>query len=147
MKYFIEKTAYPSSRAKEIIKEQLNCEVFYSERGKPYTKKFPISISHSGEFVLVGIHNGDIGVDIEVIKSFDKRIITRYFTRNEQEYIKTPADFFKIWTVKEAYLKLTGEGLKGIKKLNVIKNGEIYIEGYNIISFEENGCQIAIVYR
>lgn len=147
MKYFIEKSPCPSNRAKEIIKEQLNRPVLYLDNGKPYTEGSPISISHSGEFVLIGIHNKEIGVDIEVIKPFNPRLIARYFTKDEQDFIKCDADFFKIWTVKEAYLKLTGEGLKGIKKLNVIKNGKIYIEGYNILFFEENGCQIAIVYK
>ncbi len=147
MRYFIEKSPCPSERAKEIIKEQLNCPVLYLDNGKPYTEVSPISISHSGEFVLVGIHNGDIGVDIEIIKPFDERLITRYFTKDEQDFIKCDADFFKIWTIKEAYLKLLGIGLKGIKKLNVIKNGELYIENCNILTFEENGCQIAIVYK
>ena len=147
MKYFLEASAQPSARAKEIIKEQLNCDVLYKENGKPYTSICPISISHSGENVLVGISENDIGVDIEVIKPFDKRLISRYFTKSEQEFIKTDDDFFKIWTVKEAFLKLTGEGLKGITKLNVVENNQLYIENFNILSFKENGCIIAIVYK
>lgn len=147
MKYFIDFSVQPSARAKEIIKEQLNTDVLYLENGKPYTKTSQISISHSGENVLVGINENDIGVDIEVIRQFDKRLITRYFSKDEQAFIKNDSDFFKIWTVKEAYLKLTGEGLKGMQKLNVIKNNQLFIENCNIISFEEKGCQIAIVYK
>lgn len=147
MKYFIEKSSFPSTRAKEIVFEKLNTQVLYKESGKPYTDKTNISISHSGEFVLVGINEKEIGVDIEVIKPFDSRLIKRYFTENEKNYLKSYSDFFKVWTVKEAYLKLTGEGIKGLSKLNVVKDNQLYIEGCNIISFEENGCQIAIVYK
>ena len=147
MKYFIEKSSLPSTRAKEIIKEQLGAEVLYEKNGKPYTEKAPVSISHSGEFVLVGINKKEIGVDIEIIKPFDSRLIKRYFSKNEEDYLKCYKDFFKVWTVKEAYLKLTGEGLKGLSKLNVVKDNKLYIEGCNILSFEENGCQVAIVYK
>lgn len=147
MKYFLEKSLNPSLRAKEIIKEKLNTDVLYLKNGKPYTCVWPVSISHSGNFVLVGISEKEIGVDIEVIKPFDRRLISRYFTKDEQDFIKTDADFFKIWTVKEAYLKLTGEGLKGITKLNVIKDNKLNIDGFNILSFQEKGCQIAIVYK
>lgn len=147
MKYFLEKSSVPSARAKEIIKEQLNCDVLYLENGKPYTEKQHVSISHSGENVLVGISAKEIGVDIEVIKPFDKRLIKRYFSKDEEDFIKNDSDFFKIWTVKEAFLKLTGEGLKGITKQNVVKNNEIFIENYNILTFIEDGCQIAVVYK
>lgn len=147
MKYFIEKAFSPSERAKEIVKEQLNCDVLYLKNGKPYTEKSPVSISHSGDFVLVGINEKEIGVDIEVIKPFDKRLIKRFFTKDEENFLQCYADFFKIWTAKEACLKLTGEGLKGMARLNVVKDNQLYIDGVNILSFEENGCQIAIVYK
>ena len=147
MKYFLEKSACPSVRAKEIIKKQLNTNVLYLKNGKPYTEISPVSISHSGDFVLVGISENEIGVDIEIIKPFDKRLISRYFTPAEQKFIKTDDDFFAIWTVKEAYLKMTGEGLKGITKLNVVANNKIYLKGCNILSFVEKGCMVAIVYK
>ena len=97
--------------------------------------------------VLVGISENEIGVDIEVIKPYDKRLITRFFSEDEQKFIKSDTDFFLVWTVKEAFLKLTGEGLKGMTRLNVVKDNALHIEGFNILSFEENGCQIAIVYK
>ncbi len=134
MKYFIEKSALPSARAKEIIKDQLGVDVLYYENGKPYTKVSPISISHSGDFVLVGVSDSEIGVDMELIKPYNKRLITRFFSKDEQEFIKSDTDFFLIWTVKEAFLKLTGEGLKGMTKLNVVKDNALHIEGYSIIN-------------
>ena len=146
MDYILEKSSNPSKRAKEIVFEKLNTPVLYEESGKPYTDKAYISISHSGDIVLVGFCSSPIGVDIEILRPYDFRLIDRYFSKDEKAFIKCDEDFFTVWTVKEAYLKLTGEGLKGIKKLNVIKDNQVYIEGYNIKTFTENGYTVAIVY-
>ena len=146
MDYILEKSSHPSKRAKEIVFEKLNTHVLYEESGKPYTDKAYISISHSRDIVLVGFCSSPIGVDIEILRPYDFRLIDRYFSESEKAFIKCDTDFFTVWTVKEAYLKLTGEGLKGIKKLNVIKDNQVYIEGYNIKTFTENGYTVAIVY-
>lgn len=146
MDYILEKSSNPSKRAKEIVFEKLNTPVLYEESGKPYTDKAYISISHSRDTVLVGFCSSPIGVDIEILRPYDFRLIDRYFSEAEKAFIKCGTDFFTVWTVKEAYLKLTGEGLKGIKKLNVIKDNQVYIEGCNIKTFTENGYTVAIVY-
>ncbi len=155
MKYIFCTSPTPSEKAKELVKtlgkEALNkeIEIKYLENGKPYFEgnERYISISHSKEDVLVGINKKPIGVDIEVIRPFEKKLIKRYFTPEEAEFIDTEEKFFLVWTVKEAFLKLTGEGLKGIKKLNVIKNGKFYIDGYWILNFIKDGCAFAIVYE
>lgn len=155
MKYVFCTSPTPSEKAKELAKtlgkEALNkeIEIKYSKNGKPYFEgnERYISISHSKENVLVGINEKPIGVDIEVIRPFEKKLIKRYFTTEEVEFIDTEEKFFLVWTVKEAFLKLTGEGLKGIKKLNVITNGKFYIDGYLILSFIKDGCAFAIVYE
>ncbi len=147
MNYILEKAPHPSLRAKEIVFEKLNTPVLYEKSGKPYTEKMNISISHSGSFVLVGFCESPIGVDIEALRAYDKRLISRYFSKDEQEYIKTDEDFFTLWTVKEAYLKMTGEGLKGMKKQNVVKNGKVHIDGCITKVFTEKDCAVAIVYN
>ncbi len=146
MEYFLEISASPSKRAKEIVFEKLNTPVLYEESGKPYTDKAHISISHSRDRVLVGICSSPIGVDIEYLRFYDKRLIDRYFSKEEKAFIKCDEDFFKVWTVKEAYLKLSGEGLKGIKKLSVVKDGSLYIGNCKIEAFIKNDCAVAIVY-
>lgn len=155
MKYVFCASPTPSETAKELLKklgkDALNKEIKikYFPNGKPYIggNEQYISISHSKEFVLVGIHQLPIGVDVEVLRPFNKKLINRYFTPEEADFIDNQEKFFIIWTVKEAFLKLTGQGLKGIKKLNTVVNGEIKIDGYEILSFIKDGCAIAIVYK
>lgn len=102
--------------------------------GKPVAmvkgKEVFVSISHSGDFVASAVSDTPVGVDLEVIREF-KPSVLKALSDEEQEFIEKSKDkssaFLKIWTAKEAYLKLTGEGLKGFSKadvLPVVKNGK-----------------------
>jgi phosphopantetheinyl transferase len=146
MKYIIERSPSPSERAREIIYSVTGKSVLKENNGKPYLEDRSqfISISHSKDAVLVGFNETPIGVDIEVLREFDKRLIDRFFSDAEKNFIKDDTDFFRIWTVKEAYLKLTGEGLKNLK-FNTVFDGKIMIEGYDILSFINDGCVASIV--
>lgn len=155
MQYLIKQSSDAKKEAKLIAfclgKSVLNkeIEIEYKKSGKPYIKdsSYGISISHSRDMALVAIHETLVGADIEVIRPFDKRMIKTYFTPEEIAFIDSAEKFFTVWTVKEAYLKLTGVGLKGIKKLNVIANGKIYIAGYNILTEVKDGYVFSIVYK
>lgn len=155
MQYLINKSADSKKEAKllaiklgqSVLKKDIKIE--YTESGKPYIldSSYGISISHSKDMALVAINEDAVGADIEVIRPFNEKLIKTYFSPNEIAFIDSPEKFFTIWTVKEAYLKLTGVGLRGIKKLNVVTDGKIKIEGYNILTKAENGYIFAIVYK
>ena len=93
----------------------------YNEYGKPSLSNingFFFNISHSGDYVLLGASNNEIGVDIERIKKFNPRIAQRFFRKEEYEYIMAPQDeeerkrlFFLYWVIKESYIKYSGKGL------------------------------------
>lgn len=93
----------------------------YNEYGKPSLSNingFFFNISHSGDYVLLGASNNEIGVDIERIKKFNSRIAQRFFRKEEYEYIMAPQDeeerkrlFFLYWVIKESYIKYSGKGL------------------------------------
>lgn len=99
-----------------------------STAGKPYYeggKK--ISISHSGDYVIVVFSDREIGVDIERFASFDVNIALSYLHPLEAESIlKAPNSmeaFFRIWTRKEAYLKAIGRGIiDGLNDQNCLQN-------------------------
>ena len=99
-----------------IGKENVN-KIKYVENGKPYIENgIHFNISHSGEYVVIAIDNNIVGIDIE--KREDRQVdklIKKVFTNEEQNYIAKQEDkigvFYKLWTLKESYMKYTGKGL------------------------------------
>lgn len=92
----------------------------YGGNGKPYFAELPIyfNLSHSGDYVLCAVADVEVGADIQRMESIDyERIASRFFSEKECEVLRqTGAEkakqlFYQLWTRKEAYGKLTGEGL------------------------------------
>ena len=93
-----------------------------TSRGKPHLIDSPVrfNLSHSGDYAVIGIcGSAEIGVDTEQVRSsIDYRDISeRYFSTVELAWLMdAPGDqqrerFYRLWVVKEAFLKATGEGL------------------------------------
>ena len=105
--------------------------------GKPYIKTHPefhFNISHTAGAVAVAFGDSPIGVDIEKIRKVDMRVAKRFFTESEKETIKTEADFFKVWTKKEAYIKKNGLTISSLR----------YADSQNIHTIEYNGYIISV---
>lgn len=92
----------------------------YNPHGKPLLPQSPLAfnVSHSGNFALLAFSaTGSIGVDIELIRSnfTFSRLVPRYFSSDqitEIEQSQNPrATFFKLWTLKEAFIKAIGTGI------------------------------------
>ncbi|PCI37819.1 MAG: peptide transporter [Thiotrichales bacterium] len=98
----------------------------YNDYGKPMLSaelaiKTPIyfNISHSRDLVMVGFSQNTIGVDIEHIGPVDANLMNDLVLNpDELSYINSLPDnqqqsqeFYKIWTIKEAYMKAIGTGL------------------------------------
>lgn len=87
----------------------------YGHNGKPYIANDQdryFSISHSGRYVVCAVADTEVGVDVEVLSSPRPAVIRRCFTPEEQDWIDNDSDrFIRLWTMKEAYMKLTGSGL------------------------------------
>lgn len=88
------------------------------KNNKPYFKDYPevrFSVSHSGDIVLLAIGHTEIGIDIEKIRPLDYTALAeRYFSAGEAAEIKCLDDYFKVWTRKEAFLKLNAKGIGGL---------------------------------
>ncbi len=74
------------------------------------------NLSHSGEWTVIAISDNEVGVDIQQVKPLNMRLATRFFSENEQKILAEAGDdagqlFYRLWTVKEAYLKAVGTGL------------------------------------
>ena len=77
-----------------------------------------ISLSHAGRYVLCALSRHPVGCDAEEVRTIDLRIAQRFFTPEEYRDIcaqPTPATqqvrFFRYWTLKESFMKMTGRGL------------------------------------
>lgn len=86
-------------------------KVCIGEHGKPYLQNNSdifFNLSHSGDYVLCGIADRQIGVDIQ--KRHDKDVSgVKEKIHNAQD---KDEDFFLLFSAKEAFCKCTGEGLQ-----------------------------------
>ena len=98
----------------------------YDENGRPCFDRAFVSISHSGSLWACALSDAPCGVDIQRKQDvrFDK-LASRYFTESEAARVsKEGRDaFFEIWTAKEAYAKLTGEGLAKTYRISPFEEG------------------------
>lgn len=113
------------------------CENIYGKKRVKGFDEFSFNVSHSGEYVVVGISVKDIGLDIEQVKEIEYEDIAKsFFTNEELVYIKgidkqKQLDrFYEIWTLKEAYIKNRGVGLSmPLNSFNIKIKNRIFIDG------------------
>lgn len=106
---------------KEYGLEERTMEYDVGEQGKPYFRYNPeihFSLSHSGDYAICSIGAHETGNDIEHIKSGRERVAKRFFATEELDWIYETQDprerdnrIFRIWTMKESFLKVTGRGM------------------------------------
>jgi 4'-phosphopantetheinyl transferase len=114
---------YTGLSAQEIVFER-------REHGKPFLGNAPVPIyfnlSHCNTLAVLAVSAyGEIGVDIETThKRNYLKIAKRYFHGNELQYLQNCSEagreilFYKLWTLKEAFLKATGNGIaSGLDKI------------------------------
>lgn len=101
-----------------IVGEQVQFAA--NDFGKPRLKNFEqihFNLAHSGDWVVCGISDEPIGIDVEIMKSHNLEIAKAFFTSQEyHDIIKQPKDkqlnyFYQFWTLKESYVKAEGKGL------------------------------------
>lgn len=92
-------------------------------KGKPFVMddlNLRFNISNSGNYAVYAFSKGDeVGIDIEKIRLLPDldNLIEKNFSLAERAFITKHNEekqqrFFKFWTVKEAYLKAIGEGMR-----------------------------------
>lgn len=109
-----------------------------SEYGKPYIKGSPLSfsLSHSGELAALAVSESEVGCDIEKVRPIDFRIAKKYFFNTEYEALQNEANedkrlelFFRLWTLKESFIKAAGLGFQlGLNKFEIgFENEEPFV--------------------
>ena len=90
--------------------------IHYGSNGKPYADNIFFNIAHSGKFAFGVSSDKEVGCDVEIIKKPRLDVAKRFFTENEYNYIihseNTSNAFYKLWTIKESYIKQSGKGLR-----------------------------------
>ena len=114
--------------------------IAYNQYGKPFFKSLKnnfFNISHSKDKIFIAISDKEIGVDVEYKKndvSLCMKIAKRFYSDYEYELMKERFDknekdcvdlFYRLWTIRESFVKYLGTGL-------------IYEKNDIVISFDDN---------
>ena len=144
---------------KECLKEYgINIEeIRYGEHGKPEVDGIYFNISHSYDRVVCVVGEKMVGCDIEKIANVKEGIAERFFTENEFCYLeqfhgdKKRDEFYRLWTMKESYMKMTGEGMSlSLKRFEfeISNNVKVYRDGKkcdcNIKEYEIPGYKLTV---
>lgn len=92
--------------------------IYVDENGKPGADGLFFNLSHSGSLVLCAAAGNPVGCDAEQIRTVSRKVIQRFFAPAEIRYLdqfsgqELDREFCRIWTRKESYIKMTGEGMR-----------------------------------
>ena len=89
----------------------LPLDIKVKEGGKPFAENFNFSISHSKGKILVAVSDCEVGADIQKINPLQSLGTARKFLTEKERANLDTEKFFKLFTMKESYFKMTGEGL------------------------------------
>ena len=133
------------SHAHKMLRECLrNKGIEYSEAtpvtrgrlGKPSLTEHPdvhYNISHADGIAACMVSELECGIDCENVRDFRPNVMKRAFSAKEREMVeKAPESernllFFRLWTLKEAYVKALGTGIS-----YPLADAEFIFDGDNI---------------
>lgn len=98
-----------------------NMEYILGDQGKPALRDYPelhFSLSHSGDYAICSLGELEVGCDIERMRPDKMRVADRFYTEVEKEWLyqadgmeEQENRLFRLWTMKESFLKVTGRGM------------------------------------
>lgn len=107
--------------AQEFKVDPFSFDFEYNEHEKPALKNYSdtyFNISHSSDWVVVAFSDRPVGIDVEKNKGNRLKVAKRFFTQEEQNdlfslpSIEKQIDYFyRLWTLKESYMKAVGKGI------------------------------------
>lgn len=113
--------------------------VSYNKYGKPFLKDYKnlyFNISHCRELAVCAIEKSEVGVDVESIREYRAGVLRRAFSEKEKNIFENSENsdemFFRIWTLKESFVKALGIGIS-----YPLKSAEFLIDEDSITSV---GC-------
>ncbi len=118
----------------------------YDFYGKPCKDNYYFSLSHSNDYVVLGVSDSEIGVDIEMKRSRNPKLADYVFSDSEKATLKEEMDFYRLWTSKESLVKYVGFGIdRDLKLIPALPlNGKKTYVGKNAYAinfdYKENYC-------
>ncbi len=120
-------------------------EYVTDQNGKPFFANHSelfFSLSHSEEWVLCALSDGEIGADIQVISEYNARVSDRCFSKEEAGRLHSLApelqdrEFTRLWAQKEAQVKYFGtwkgqESLPPVVGYSDLEHAEIGVCTYD----------------
>ena len=120
-------------------------DIAIADRGKPYFphSRWHFSISHTKRHVFCALSDRPIGIDAEETdRNIDLRLADKILSPEEKTQYDTAPDkrlaLLKLWVLKEAAAKCSGEGLRGYPK-----NTNFSLTDPRVT--ERDGCLLAVI--
>lgn len=125
--------------------------------GKPVIDGFHFNLSHTDGLVICAVGDQSVGCDAERMGLAPQGVAERFFSETEKEYfcsseMSYDETFFRLWTMKESYIKMTGEGMHlpmdcfeiylgdPIKIFREGKEQSCYVKEYDIPGYKVTVC-------
>lgn len=117
--------------------------IVFGAHGKPSLAERPdvhYNISHADGIAAVAVSKYECGIDCERVREYDPRVMKRVCSETEQALINAAPKaergmlFFRLWTLKEAYVKALGKGFSF-----PLREAEFAFEGDEILT-PLSGC-------
>ena len=136
--------------------------IIREKNGKPRFATLPyhFSITHSRDLCAVALCKENVGLDLEFIDTSRnvEALSKRFFSPEEHSRLfesnNAVDDFFALWVKKEAFAKLSGEGLASICRGQIIDRSAYSFKEYKLtidgadaclaLCFEKDAPSIAI---
>ncbi len=115
-----------------------NTPVVKGKLGKPSLSEHPnihYNLSHAEGIAACMVSDCECGIDCENVRDFRPNVMKRAFSEKEREMVESAPEsernllFFRLWTLKEAYVKALGIGIS-----YPMDTAEFSFEGENIIT-------------
>ena len=118
-----EESAFAQMLLKDALKREYQLpalpEIERSSYGKPYFPAFPelyFNYSHSKDGAVCVLAKNSVGIDLEKVRSYREKTVKRFCNEKEWNWLQKQEtrdkEWIRIWTVKEAYVKYTGIGIR-----------------------------------
>ncbi len=114
--------------------QERSVEYDIGQWGKPALKYHPeicFSLSHSGDYAICTIGDRPVGNDIEHVRVGRLKVANRFFAEEELAWLyeaeteeERTGRMFRLWTMKESFLKVIGRGMSLSLKDFVIRMDE-----------------------